>query len=84
MVHAVERALDITSRGIRHTCYTRGITRYFLLRRSGFAVALVFGIDVAAETPDGHCWIVLDGSLYEESPLLIERFTPVWTIGAVE
>jgi hypothetical protein len=80
----VERALAITSRLIRHTCYTRGITRYFVLRRSGFAVSLVFGIDPISEPPDGHCWIVMNGEPYLESTEPGERFTSVWSIGRSE
>ena len=76
---AVERALGITGRMIRHTCYTRGITRYFLLRRSGYPVSLRFGIDPAHKR-DGHCWIVLNGSPYLETDDPAERFAAVWTI----
>jgi transglutaminase superfamily protein len=80
----VERALAITSRLIRHTCYTRGITRYFVLSRSGFAVSLVFGIDPISEPPDGHCWIVLNGEPYLELNEPSERFTSVWSIGRAD
>jgi Transglutaminase-like superfamily len=77
----VERALSLTSRFISHTCYTRGITRYSLLRRSGYGVSLVFGIDPESEPPDGHCWIVMNDEPYLESIDPTERFTTVWSIG---
>jgi transglutaminase superfamily protein len=80
-LHAVEQALHMTSRFIRHTCYTRGITRYYVLRRAGFDVSLVFGIDPETAAPDGHCWIVLDGDVYQESSDPTERFVRAWAIG---
>lgn len=79
--HAVEQALGATSQFIRHTCYTRGITRYYVLRRAGFDVSLVFGIDRNTASPDGHCWIVLDGNVYLEPNDPTERFVRTWAIG---
>jgi len=78
---AVERALGVTGRFIRHTCYTRGITRYYVLRRAGYAVSLVFGLDPHSAARDGHCWIVLDGSIYLEPTDPTVRFVPVWSVG---
>jgi Transglutaminase-like superfamily len=79
---AAERALAITARLIRHTCYTRGITRYLLLRRGRSDVALVFGIDASSPVHDGHCWIVLDGGPYLEPEDPAHRFVPVWRVGS--
>jgi hypothetical protein len=80
-LRAAEQALGRTGRFIRHTCYTRGITRYYVLRRAGFDVSLVFGIDRDTTSPDGHCWIVLDGEIYQESTDPTERFLRTWAIG---
>src|SRR5437764_14430850 len=41
---AVERALRFSRRFLRPTCMTRGLTRYYLLRRAGVDVALRFGL----------------------------------------
>ena len=77
---AAERALALTARLIRHTCYTRGITRYLLLRRGRSDIALVFGVDAASPAHDAHCWIVLDGSPYLEPEDPAHRFVPVWRV----
>ena len=77
---AAERALAATARLIRHTCYTRGITRYLLLRRGRSGLSLVFGVDAASR--DGHCWLALDGSPYLEEDDPERRFVPVWRVGA--
>lgn len=60
----VERVLWWTRRPLRHTCLTRGLTRYYFLRRAGADVRLVFGVSPADGT--GHCWIVRDGQIYRE------------------
>jgi hypothetical protein len=77
---AAERALAVTARLIRHTCYTRGITRYLLLRRGRAGLSLVFGVDAASR--EGHCWLVLDGRPYLEADGPEPRFVPVWHVGA--
>jgi len=50
----------------RPTCLTRGITRYYFLRRAGADVALAFGM---SQVPDlgGHCWLVYEGEPYLEA-----------------
>ena len=77
---AADRALALTARLIRHTCYTRGITRYLLLRRGRSGLSLVFGVDAASR--EGHCWLLLDGSPYLEHDDPDPRFVPVWRVGA--
>ena len=69
----------LTARLIRHTCYTRGITRYVLLRRGRSRLSLVFGIDVASH--EGHCWLTLDGDPYLEQDDPDGRFVAVWHVG---
>lgn len=75
-----ERALALSGRLMRHTCYTRGITRFVTLRRAGFDVALVFGVDTRPDGLGGHCWIELESAVYREVEDPLERFAPVWRI----
>lgn len=77
---AAERALAVTGRLIRHTCYTRGITRYLLLRRGQPGLSLVFGVEAASR--EGHCWLLLEGRPYLEDEDLDPRFVAVWHVGA--
>lgn len=53
---------------VRRGCLTRGLTLYYVLRRSGVDVALSFGIGKVSEGDgfEGHCWLVLDGEPYLE------------------
>src|SRR5689334_7520099 len=40
----VDRVLWATGRVLRPTCLTRGLTRYYFLRRAGVPLALCFGV----------------------------------------
>lgn len=71
----VERVLWWTRRPLRHTCLTRGLTRYYFLRRAGADVRLVFG--VAPSDGTAHCWIVREGRVYMEATDPAEQFADV-------
>jgi hypothetical protein len=70
-----ERAADLArevdlvlrrSRFVRSGCLTRGLTRYYFLRRAGLPVSLCFGIGRPGEDLEGHCWLIRDGRPYLE------------------
>jgi hypothetical protein len=65
---------------VERTCLTRGIALCYLLRRSGFDVALAFGVGQEGEDWRGHCWLVRDGRPYLEDHELDGRFTALLTI----
>src|SRR5205809_46056 len=46
---------------VRPGCLTRGITRYWLLRRAGVDVSLCFGARLVEGRFEAHCWIDRDG-----------------------
>ena len=55
-------------RPVHAGCLTRGLTRYFFLRRAGADVALCFGMGRPYTAAlEGHCWIELDGEPVFES-----------------
>lgn len=62
----VEQVLGHTT-FLRHTCLSRGLTRYFFLRRAGADVRLVFGLGQIDGAYEGHCWILRDGAVYQEA-----------------
>jgi transglutaminase superfamily protein len=51
---------------VRPGCLTRGLTRYFFLRRAGLDVALHFGMGQIDGEFVGHCWLVKDGQPFLE------------------
>lgn len=62
----VERALSIAGRVRTQTCFTRGISRFLVLRRAGLPVELVFGLGPRDGEYAGHCWLELEGVPYLE------------------
>jgi hypothetical protein len=61
MVHIVDSVLARGGGLIRQNCLTRGLTRYYFLRRAGVDVCLCFGIGNIGGTVVGHCWLVQNG-----------------------
>ena len=82
VAEAVEAVLaSADGRIVRRGCLTRGITRYFFLRRAGMPVVLRFGVG----RPDGgglegHCWIEHDGEPYRERRDPRPVFAETWRI----
>jgi hypothetical protein len=57
-------------------CLTRGVTRYYFLRRDGLDVSLCFGVGRLQEEFVGHCWLVKDGVPFLET----QDPRPVYTV----
>ena len=62
----VEKAIQRGKPLVRPGCLTRGLTRYYFLRRCGMDVALCFGMGRMGKDFVGHCWLVKDGEPYLE------------------
>jgi Transglutaminase-like superfamily len=66
-LRVADLALWLTGRVRRQDCLSRGLTRFFVLRRCGVDVALAFGIgEPRPGLTDGHCWLVRDGQPFLE------------------
>jgi hypothetical protein len=63
----VERAIRHGGPLVRQGCLTRGLTRYYFLRRAGMDVALCFGMGRLDTGFMGHCWLVKDGEPFLET-----------------
>jgi hypothetical protein len=63
---------------VRPGCLTRGVTRYYFLRRDGVNVSLCFGMGQVQEGFVGHCWLVKEGEPFMETedprPLYAEMY----------
>lgn len=82
-----EEVLDAVERAFRfhpvaRTCLTRSVPLCYLLRRSGFDVALAFGLGPRSGAWEGHCWLVRDGRPYLEKVDPQEHFAEMLTIPA--
>jgi hypothetical protein len=76
----VERAIRRGWPLVRPGCLTRGLTRYYFLRRSGLDVALCFGMGRLDNEFVGHCWLAKDGEPFLESPDPRTRYTEMYRI----
>jgi hypothetical protein len=77
------RLTDVTlARGrpfVRTGCLTRGVTRYWMLRRAGAEVALCFGVGSVAGNVEAHCWIA-QGSTPILEPPDVQQFHEMFRI----
>jgi hypothetical protein len=61
---------------VRRGCLTRGLTRYYFLRRAGMDIALCFGMGRRNGEFMGHCWLVKDNEPFLEA----EDPRPLYTV----
>lgn len=66
VVKNVDRALYFGRPFVRSHCVTRGVTRYYFLRRAGVDVTLCFGMGSPVGELEGHCWLVRSGEPFLE------------------
>ncbi len=76
----VETAIRRGKPIVRPGCLTRGLTRYYFLRRSGVDVALCFGMGRVNNEFMGHCWLVKDEEPYLEWPDPRTRYIEMYRI----
>ena len=62
----VDRVIAAGRPVIRPGCLTRGVTRFYFLRRAGLDVRLQFGVGEVDGSREGHCWLTRDGEPYLE------------------
>ncbi len=65
---------------VRPGCLTRGLTRYYFLRRAGIDLALCFGMGRLDEKFVGHCWLVKDGEPFLEAEDPRPRYAEMYRI----
>lgn len=58
VVAHVEAVLALTGRLAPANCLTRGLTRYYFLRRAGVPLTLCFGVAWVNGEFAGHCWLL--------------------------
>jgi hypothetical protein len=62
----VEAVLARAGRLARGSCLTRGVTRYYFLRRAGVPLTLCFGVAWLDGEFAGHCWLLRGGEPFLE------------------
>ena len=78
IVSYVEMAIRHGKPFVRPGCLTRGLTRYYFLRRAGLDVTLCFGMGRHDTEVLAHCWLVKNGEPFLEvkdpRPLYVEMY----------
>lgn len=74
----VEMAIRHGKPFVRPGCLTRGLARYYFLRRAGMDVTLCFGMGRHDTEVIAHCWLLNNGEPFLESedprPLYVEMY----------
>jgi hypothetical protein len=65
---------------VRRGCLTRGLTRYYFLRRAGLDVELCFGMGRLDKEFMGHCWLVKEGEPFLETEDPRTRYAEMYRI----
>jgi hypothetical protein len=66
IVSYVEMAIRRGGPLVRPGCLTRGLTRYYFLRKAGMDVTLCFGMGRPDKEIMGHCWLTSNGEPFLE------------------
>jgi hypothetical protein len=83
VAHIVGLAQSLGHPLVRPGCLTRGVALFWILRRRGVDVDLVFGIGGPEDEYQGHCWLTRNGELYLEKQAFGDRFVELFRIPAV-
>jgi hypothetical protein len=73
---AIQRGRPI----VRSGCLTRGLTRYYFLRRVGMDITLCFGMGRLDNEFMGHCWLIKGGEPFLEMEDPRHRYAEVYRI----
>ena len=76
----VEIAIRCGKPFVRPGCLTRGLTRYYFLRRAGLDVALCFGMGRLGKGFMGHCWLEKAGEPFLEAEDPRPRYREMYRI----
>lgn len=68
----------------RTNCLRRCLLLFHCLRYYGSAVVIHFGVKPGGEDLLGHCWLTVDGVLYQDSADMVRRFTHMFSLPSGE
>lgn len=66
VIHYTDIILRVGRPLVQARCLTRGLTLYYVLRRSGLTVDLHFGAGYVDRVFTAHCWLAQDGVPFAE------------------
>ena len=80
LAELVDQVLAKARPAVGRSCFSRGLTQYYFLRRAGADVRLAFGVGKPEGEFAGHCWLVKDGEPFLEKTDPRSVFAEIWSI----
>ena len=81
VTYLCHRTLGFAARlSYRPNCLRRTLVHYHCLRLHGAPAVIHFGVKRDGGVLAGHCWLTLDGSLYDERPDMGSQFTQMFAL----
>lgn len=80
LVRVIARVVAMPYFVIRRNCYKKGLLFYYFLVTAGVRnVALHVGVKKPEGRMEGHCWLTLDGSVFQDSESNVASYTVMYS-----
>lgn len=80
LVATIARVVDMPWFVIRRNCYKKGLLFYYFLVTAGVPnVALHVGVKKPDGRMEGHCWLTLDGAVFQDSESNVAAYTVMYS-----
>lgn len=67
---------------IRNNCLKKSLLLYYFLLRSGVRnVSILIGVSKTDLKLDGHCWLTLNGGVFQDSEAYVQKYTVIYSSG---
>lgn len=67
---------------IRNNCLRKNLVFYYFLIRAGVkGVRIHIGISKKDSKLDGHCWLTLDGALFQDTEESVSKYAVIYSSG---
>jgi hypothetical protein len=68
----------------RPNCLRRALVQYHCLRLHGVPAVIQFGVKRNGAALEGHCWLTVGGSLYDERSDMVSQFAQMFTLPSAD
>jgi hypothetical protein len=81
VTYLCHRTFGFTGRmSYRPNCLRRALVQYHCLRLHGIPAVIQFGVKRDEGALAGHCWLTVDGTLYDERADMVSQFTQMFAL----
>lgn len=80
LIRVIARVVAMPYFVVRRNCYKKGLLFYYYLVTAGVPnVALHVGVKKPADRMEGHCWLTLDGAVFQDSEANVAAYTVMYS-----